>query len=229
MRVEPAGPYVTYRKPEMPVEWKLPIEIKWQAGPRSQIANGYNSICAGGGKLFYIEQMERNEGDLNNSAAVLFARDAYNGRTLWTWEMPGRYGDHGGVGLVATSRGRLFAKTGTGQVLCLDGDTGKTLFEVAANVHREARIWLLNDELLSIHGDVRSTETGKLVWKYPTYRYQPLPGTIIGENIYFCDEKTIFAKKLATGEDLWKVSATELPKPVGVGRSPARTTSCWSA
>ena len=96
---------------------------------------------------------------------MVFARDAYNGRTLWTWEMPGRYGAHAFVGLVATSKGRLFAKTGTGQLLCLDGESGKKLFEVASNVHRESRIWLLNDDLLSIHGDVRSAETGKPVWK----------------------------------------------------------------
>jgi outer membrane protein assembly factor BamB len=217
MSIEPAGAYVAYRKPAMPVEWKLPLETKWQAGPRSQIANGFNGICAGDGKLFYIEQMERNEGDLNDCAAVLFARDAYNGRTLWTWEMPGRYGQHEKVGLVATSKGRLFAKTGTGQLLCLDGNTGQTLFSVATNVHREARIWLLNDDLLSIHGDIRSTETGKPGWKYPTYRYQPLPGTIIGENIYFCDEKSIFAKKLASGEDLWKVPTNALPRAVGPG------------
>jgi outer membrane protein assembly factor BamB len=161
--------------------------------------------------------MERNAGDLNDSAAVLFARDAYNGRTLWTWEMPGRYGQHAGVGLVSTSKGRLFAKTGTGQLLCLDGNTGKALFEVASNVHRESRIWLLNDELLSIHGDVRSTETGKPLWKYPNQRYQPLPGTIIGTNIFFCDGTSIFAKKVATGEEFWKIAATNLPMPVHAG------------
>ncbi len=218
MSTEAIGAYAAvFRKPIKPVEWKLPLETKWQAGPRSQIACGYNGICAGGAKLFYLEQMERNEGDLNDSAATLFARDAYNGRTLWTWELPGRYGQHERVGLVATSKGRLFAKTWTGQVLCLDGDTGKTLFEVAANVHRENRIWLLNDDLLSIHGDVRSTETGKPLWKYPIHRYQPLPGTIIGENIYFCDGTTIFGKKLASGADLWKVPATTLPQAVGPG------------
>ncbi|MDD4888945.1 MAG: PQQ-binding-like beta-propeller repeat protein [Phycisphaerae bacterium] len=201
---------VGYRKPIKPAEWKLPLETKWQAGPRSQISNGYAGICAGDGKLFYLEQMERNEGDLADCAAVLFARDAYNGRTLWTWELPGRYS---GMGLAATSTGRLFVKTGTGLLLCLDGNTGKTLFEVARDVHRESGIWLLNDDLLSIHGDVRSAQTGKPLWRYPSLRYQPLPGTVIGANIYFCDGTTIFARKLADGQEVWKVPTTDLPLP----------------
>jgi outer membrane protein assembly factor BamB len=71
--------------------------------------------------------------------------------------------------------------------------------------------------MVSINGEVRSTETGKPLWKYPYYRYLPLPGTIIGENIYFCDEKTVFARKLASGADLWKVPATDLPRAVGPG------------
>ncbi len=206
-----------WRKPVRAIEWRLPLEMKWQAGPRSQIANGFNGVCTGDGKLFYIEQLERNEGDLGNSAAVLFARDAYNGRTQWTWELPGRYGYHAGVGLVSTTQGRLFVKTGTSQVFCLDGQTGKVLFEVPAKVNKESRIWLVNDDLLSIHGEVVSTQTGKPLWKYPILRYQPLPGTIIGQSIYFCDGKSIFARKLADGADLWKIAASELPAAVSPG------------
>ncbi|MCW8132542.1 MAG: PQQ-binding-like beta-propeller repeat protein [Planctomycetota bacterium] len=205
------------RKPVKPAEWKLPLETKWQAGPRSQIANGFNGICAAEGKIYYIEQVERDAGDLADCAALVVARDACNGRTLWTWEMPGRYGPHSGVGLVATSKGRLIAKTGSGQVLCLDGETGKTLLEIPAKVNGESRIWLVNDDLLSIHGDVRSTETGKPVWRYPNFRYQPLPGTVIGDRIFFCDGTHIFAKQVATGADLWKAPVSGLPKPAGPG------------
>jgi outer membrane protein assembly factor BamB len=212
-----AGAYAFCRLPAAPVAWKLPLETKWLAGPRSQIANGYSGVCTGDGKLFYLEQMERNEGDLNNSAAVLFARDACNGRTLWTRELPGTYARNSYVGLAATSKGRLFAKSAGGPLTCLDGTTGRPLFEVAPNVHRENTIWLLNDDLLSVHGDVRSTETGKPLWKYPTQRYQPLPGTIIGTNIFFCDGTAIFAKRVATGEDVWRIAATNLPKPVHAG------------
>ncbi|HOX05113.1 MAG TPA: PQQ-binding-like beta-propeller repeat protein [Planctomycetota bacterium] len=218
MEIVAAGGFAAaWRKPVKAPEWKLPLEAKWQAGPRSQIANGYNGVSTGGGKLLYIEQMERNAGDLTDSAALIVARDAYNGRTLWTWELPGGYPRNDAVGLVATSRGRLFAKASTGQIVCLDGSTGKTLFEVPAKANWETRIWLVNDDLLSIHGDVRSAETGKPVWKYPNLRYQPLPGTVIGERIFFCDGTNILAKQVATGADLWKVAVPDLPKPAGPG------------
>ncbi len=202
-----------FRKPVTPVEWKLPLALKWQTGPRSQIANGYTGICAGDGKLFYLERMERDTGNLNISAAVLFARDARNGRTIWTQELPGGWNRYNGV--AATSKGRLFVRTGNGKVVQWDGATGEFVSEVVPKVGRETRIRLLNDDLLWVGGKVYSTETGKFLWKVPVYRYQPLPETIIGENVYFCDGKTLFAKKLANGEDLWKVPAAELPKPVG--------------
>jgi outer membrane protein assembly factor BamB len=211
-----AGVYAAvYAKPVKPVEWKLPLAQKWQAGPRSQIANGYSGVSIADGKLFYLEQMERDAGDLNNCAATVFARDAYNGRTLWISELSGTY--HRGIGLVATSKGRLFVKTGDGKLLCLDGRTGTNLFEVASNVNREARIWLLGDDLLSIHGDVRAADTGKPLWKYPALAWQPLPGAVVGENIHFCDGKSIFARKLATGEEVWRVATTNLPRAVGPG------------
>lgn len=202
-----------FRKPLAPVTWKLPIALKWQAGPRSQISHGYTGICAGDGKLFYLERMERDHGDLKISAAVLFARDAHNGRTLWTWEAPGGWTRYGGI--AATSDGRLFVRTGQHKVVQVDGATGKFISEVVPKVYREARIWLLNDDLLYAAGQVYSTETGKFLWRFPVYRYQPLPGTIIGENVCFCDGTTLFAKKLANGEDVWKRPVSELPKPVG--------------
>ena len=216
LKMEPVaieGFGAAFRKPVLPVTWTLPLALKWHAGPRSQIANGYTGICAGGGKLFYMERMERDHGSLGISAAVLFARDAYNGRTLWTWEAPGGWNRYDGAAV--TSKGRVFVRTGNHKAMRLDGATGKVVSEVVPKVGRETRIKLLNDDLLWVGGKVYSTETGKFLWRVPVYRYQPLPGTIIGENVYFCDGKTIFAKKLANGENLWKVPVSELPKPTG--------------
>lgn len=213
-----AGAYArVYRKPVAPITWKQPLETKWLAGPRSQIANGFKGVCCGNGKLFYLEQMERDEGNLDNSAAMLFARDAYNGRTLWTRELPGGYTRSDRIDLAANSRGRVFAKASTGQVMCIDGDTGQEIFEVTAKANEFARLSVLNDEFLSISGDIRSAESGKSLWTFPSHRYQPLPGTVIGTNIYFCDGAAIFAKQLATGQDVWRVSTNVLPRAVGPG------------
>jgi outer membrane protein assembly factor BamB len=210
-----AGAYAMCRKPARPAKWKLPLETKWLAGPRSQIANGFKGVCTGGGKLFYIEQMERDNGNLSDSAAVVFARDAYNGRTLWTYELPGGYVRQDRVDLTANVAGRVFAKASTGQVVCLDGSTGKFLFEVTPKANEFARLSMLNDDLLCISGEVRSADDGKLLWKFPSFRYQPLPGTVIGERVFFCDGTGIFARDLKTGAELWKTPVSGLPKPVG--------------
>jgi len=217
-----------FRKRAKPVEWRLPLALKWRAGPRSQIANGFVGVAAADGKLFYLEQMERNTGDLRDSAARLFARDAYNGRTLWTWEAPGgwnRYND-----LAATRDGRVFVRTGDRKVLRLDGASGKVLSEVVSKVGRETRIRLLNDDLLYVGGDVYATKTGRLLWKFPRLRYQPMRGTIVGDRIFFCDGKTLEARNLADGAPLWK-RALELPRPCLFGGGSGWTgwgrTSAW--
>lgn len=201
-----------YRKLLKPIKWQLPLDMKWQAGPQSQIANGYIGICFGAGKMFYLERMEKDEGDLNNSSAILIARDAYNGRVLWAQELPGVF--HKGLALVATSKGRLFVKTSENKVFCLDGEYGNKLFDLAVKVNGESWLKLLSDEYICVHGSVFSTESGKKIWAFPNYRYQPLPETVIGENIFFCDSKNIIAKKLDTGEDLWTLDTSGFPKPV---------------
>jgi len=199
------------RSPLEPVNWKLPLALKWHAGPRTQIANGYTGIATSDGTLFYMERMELDEGDLNKSAAVVLARDAYNGRTLWTWEAPGGWNRYNG--LAVTSDGRLFVRTGDGKVFRLDGVTGEVLSEVVPNVHREARIALVSDDLFSVGGNVHSTKTGEFLWKVPYYRYQPLHGSIIGEKIYFSEGINLYAKKLADGSEIWTKPLPDLAGP----------------
>jgi outer membrane protein assembly factor BamB len=200
---------LAYRQSVRPIEWKLPLDIKWQAGPRTQIANGYTGVTTSAGKLFYMERMEIDEGDLNTSAAVVFARDARNGRTIWTWEAPGGWNLYNG--LAATSDGRLFVRTGDGRVSVLDSGSGEVLSEVVAKVHREARISLLNDDLLLVAGDVYSTKSGNLLWKFPRFRYQPIRGTVIGKTIFFCDGTTLQAKNLTDGTEVWTKPVPALP------------------
>jgi len=211
--VQIAGWEAAFRGPLRPVQWKPPLALKWHAGPRTQIARGYTGVTTGDGKLFYMERMERDEGDLNKSAAVVFARDAHNGRTVWTWEAPGGWNRYNG--LAVTSDGRLFARTGQHKVYRLDGATGEVLSEVVSDVHREARIALVSDDLFSLGGNIHSTETGEFLWKVPHFRYRPLRGSIIGDNIYFSEGVNLHAKKLADGSDLWTRPLPGLPAAFG--------------
>jgi len=149
------------RKPVKPAEWKLPIAQKWQAGPRSQIANGYAGITTGDGKLFYLERMEIDQGDLKKSIGLVVARDAHNGRTLWTWRS-GRWTRYSGIAV--TDKGHVFVLTGSQKVICLDSATGKVLFTAAEKVGREARIWRVNDDFFYVRGYLYSSETGKRLW-----------------------------------------------------------------
>jgi outer membrane protein assembly factor BamB len=203
------------RKPVVPPVWKLPLATKWVAGPRAQIANGYTGITTGNGKLFYMERMEIDQGNLKISRARVFARDAYNGRTMWAWDVPGGWTRYGGC--AASSNGRLFVRTGNHKVMCLDSSTGKVLSEVVPKIGRETRLRLVNDDLLYVGGRIYSTATNKHLWRFPSFRYQPLRGAIAGKNVYFYDGKTLLAKVLATGKELWKLSPEGLAGPNCVG------------
>jgi len=208
-----AGWEASFRRPLKREQWKLPLALKWKAGPRSQIANGYTGIATGDGKLLYMERSEQDGGDLKQSAAVVFARDAYNGRTLWTWEAPGGWNVYNSLAI--TSDGQLFVRCGNQKVFRLDSATGRVLSEVVSNVRREARISLLTDDLFFLGGDVHSTKTGKLLWKFPKHKYQPMRGTIVGEHIYFCDGTNLHSRRLADGVELWRKAIPKLPAPFG--------------
>jgi outer membrane protein assembly factor BamB len=208
--VSVAGFAAAFRNPVKPVVWKLPLATKWRAGPRSQIARGYAGITIGDGRLFYLERMELDKGDLRACAAQLFARDAYNGRTLWTRQVPGGWRN---LGMAANSKGRLYVMTGERKVLCLDGATGKLLGEVAVKPYNGARVRFLNDEVLCVAGRVYSSATNKYLWRFPSYAYLPLRGSVIGKSVCFSDSKAVSAKELATGKELWKVPLEGLAGP----------------
>jgi len=211
--VKISGWGASFRRPIKPEQWKLPLALKWKAGPRSQIANGYTGIATGDGKLLYMERLEVDAGDLNQSAAVVFARDAHNGRTLWTWEAPGGWNVYNSLAI--TSDGQLFVRCGNHKVFRLDSATGKVLAEVVSNVRREARISLLNDDLFCLGGDVYSTKTGKLLWKFPKHKYQPMRGIIVGDHICFCDGINLHSRRLADGVERWRKAVPKQPAPFG--------------
>lgn len=157
-----------YLKPVKPEEWNICDSIKWRAGPRAQLSTGWASVKTGDGKFVYREQME-TPGTLESSDSQLFARDAYNGRLLWSitedkWRL-------NTPRPLVLDNGRLFTAIGE-KLVCLDSNTGKLLFELLPS-GLDAR-WSLSrlevvDDMLLAHGQFGfrafSTKDGKELWK----------------------------------------------------------------
>lgn len=91
----------------LPVLWKQPVGI------------GFASFVIADGKAYTIEQRRRQE--------VVAAYDLGSGRELWTQAWNAEYNDSNGDGPRATptwDQGRLYALGATGELRCLDANSG---------------------------------------------------------------------------------------------------------
>lgn len=95
----------------LPVLWKQPVGI------------GYASFVVADGKAYTIEQRRSQE--------VVAAYDVSNGRELWTQKWNAAYTDSTGDGPRATptwDAGRLYALGATGELRCLDANSGAVIW-----------------------------------------------------------------------------------------------------
>jgi outer membrane protein assembly factor BamB len=95
----------------LPVLWKQPVGI------------GHASFVVAEGKAYTIEQRRSQE--------VVAAYDISNGRELWTQKWNALYSDTTGDGPRATptwDQGRIYALGATGELRCLDGNTGSVIW-----------------------------------------------------------------------------------------------------
>jgi len=91
----------------LPVLWKQPVGI------------GFASFVIADGKAYTIEQRRRQE--------VVAAYDLASGRELWTQAWNAEYNDSNGDGPRSTptwDQGRLYALGATGELRCLDANSG---------------------------------------------------------------------------------------------------------
>jgi outer membrane protein assembly factor BamB len=155
------------QKPKLPFEWKICDSFKWRAGPRAQHSTGWSSLLVADGKFFYREEMEVPF-TLETASSQFFARDAYNGRVLWSIE-ESKW--HGGPRPIAFAKGKLFMPFNE-KLVCMDANTGVLLFELIGSGLEKK--WALNrleivDELVIAQGEVGfrafSINDGKEQWK----------------------------------------------------------------
>lgn len=95
----------------LPVLWKQPVGI------------GYASFAIADGKAYTIEQRRRQE--------VVAAYDLATGRELWTQGWNAEYTDSTGDGPRSTptwDQGRVYALGATGELKCLDANTGAVIW-----------------------------------------------------------------------------------------------------
>ena len=95
----------------LPVIWKQPVGV------------GYASFVVAEGKAYTIEQRRNQE--------VVAAYDLNNGHELWTQKWNAEYTDSTGDGPRATptwDQGRIYALGATGELRCLDGNSGSVIW-----------------------------------------------------------------------------------------------------
>ena len=95
----------------LPLLWKQPVGI------------GHSSFVVADGKAYTIEQRRGQE--------VVAAYDINNGRELWTQKWNAEYTDETGDGPRSTptwDNGRLYALGATGELRCLDANSGSVIW-----------------------------------------------------------------------------------------------------
>ncbi len=207
-----------YRKPTRTFEWRPTDSLKWRAGMRAHMWIGIGGPTHGGGKFFYREWLEAKDG-WPTGRSRLYARDAFNGRVLWSREGPvnwkrwrvGQY-THRNWCLGADSAGRLFAVTLDGKFVCLDGATGEQRFELMASGAALGYVRPVRDKYVLFAGKVFDAATGKRLWAWRG-KYT----TVHKDTLVVSDGATLTVRKLADGAEVFK---TTLPWRAGRERKP---------
>jgi outer membrane protein assembly factor BamB len=107
---------------------ETPISVSWPANGltalwKQPVGVGYASFAIAEGKAYTIEQRRRQE--------VVAAYDLATGRELWTQAWNAEFTDGNGDGPRATptwDQGRVYALGATGELRCLDGNTGAIIW-----------------------------------------------------------------------------------------------------
>jgi outer membrane protein assembly factor BamB len=127
---EPAKNYWTnFRGPRRDGKYEeASIATNWPAGGlremwRQPVGVGHASFVVADGKAYTIEQRRSQE--------VVAAYDVNNGRELWTQKWSAEFTDSTGDGPRATptwDNGRLYALGATGELRCLDANSGAVIW-----------------------------------------------------------------------------------------------------
>ena len=125
---------------------------------RQPVGGGYAGIVVGGGRVYTIEQRRDSE--------VIPAYDLETGRELWTYAYPAFFQEQmGGDGPRATPTldgDRLYALGASGQLNCLDANTGEQLWgtNILEDAGTENLEWGMSGSPLIVDDRVMVTAAG---------------------------------------------------------------------
>src|SRR5215204_6116009 len=148
----------------LPVVWKQPVGV------------GHSSFVIADGKAYTIEQRRSQE--------VVAAYDINNGRELWTQKWNAEFSDSTGDGPRATptwDQGRIYALGGTGELRCLDANSGSVIWgkNILSDNQAKNLPWamaasplIVDDKVIVLPGGANGKSvaaynkmTGAAVWK----------------------------------------------------------------
>ncbi|HKZ81803.1 MAG TPA: PQQ-binding-like beta-propeller repeat protein [Pyrinomonadaceae bacterium] len=190
----------------LPMLWKQPVGL------------GYASFVIADGRAFTLEQRRQQE--------VVAAYDVATGRELWTQAWNAEYTDSTGDGPRSTptwDQGRLYALGATGELRCLDAQSGAVLW--GKNILRDTRAqnlpWamaasplIVDDKVIVVPGGGSNNSvvaynkaTGAPVWKGQNDRaayVSPMLVTLAGRRqILIVTAARIFGLAPENGALLW--------------------------
>jgi outer membrane protein assembly factor BamB len=120
--------WTNYRGARRDGKYDQPVSTSWPSnGPpvlwKQPVGIGYASFAVADGKAFTLEQRRRQE--------VVAAYDVATGRELWTQGWSAEFTDSTGDGPRSTptwDQGRVYALGATGELKCLDANTGAVIW-----------------------------------------------------------------------------------------------------
>ena len=213
-----AGYASVLQKKVEPVVWKIADSMKWRAGARAHMSYGFMGVH-GNGKYIYREYMEA-EDSFPKTRTRIFARDGFNGRTIWTLEEPvgtslGTWGfgqwDRSGKAMAIDDDNQFFYITHDKKLICLDAETGKQKFVLLDSKANSSYMKIYDNKYLVYNNTVFSTKTGEKIFRIHG-KY-----VVADKKVYAISGKSLKVSKLVDGSVLLeKVLDIELPKKYGL-------------
>lgn len=197
-----------FQKGERKFEWAPADSLKWRADPRAHISIGFLGLAHGSGKFFYRELVEAKDA-FPKSAAILFARDAYNGRVLWEIEepidsfnlwRPNAFMPENHT-MAVDNDNQFFYISPDKKLICLDAETGKQK-SVLVETNAQASVLNIHDNQYLIYANtVFSTKTHKKIFSFngKHFAHQDKLFTLKGSDLtiyLLADGKIVLEKNL---------------------------------